>query len=65
MRDYATIEQLLVLSDMENLNTEYMSLDLSREERYKRLLAVAAHQFSLIANNPSLRKLEGHYGKKK
>lgn len=63
MRDYATIEQLLILANMENLNAEYMSLNLPQSDRYIRLCKVADHQFSLIANNPSLKSLEDKYKK--
>lgn len=61
MRDHATIEQLLVLANMENLNAEYMHLNLPRDDRYIRLCKVAEHQFSLISNNAALRNLEDKY----
>lgn len=51
MRDHATIEQLLVLANMENLNAEFIHMGLSQGERLMRLNAVAIRQMrTLVAN---------------
>lgn len=50
MRDHATIEQLLVLANLETLNAEYLELKLERNTRLKRLNEVARKQIDIILN---------------
>jgi hypothetical protein len=58
MRDYASIEQLLVLASLESLNTEFIHLDLPPEERLKRLNEIAIRQMSTLAADEAPRRLE-------
>lgn len=51
MRDHATIEQLLVLANMESLNAEFIHMGLSQGERLMRLNAVAIRQMRTLAAN--------------
>ena len=52
MRDYATLEQLVVLSNMESLNAVFIRQGLSSAERLRQLNQIAITQMrSLIANN--------------
>ncbi len=48
MRDYATVEQLLVLSNMENLNAEFIKMGISKEDRLTKLNDVAIYQMQLL-----------------
>jgi hypothetical protein len=44
MRDHATIEQLLVLANMESLNAEFIHMGLEQSERLTKLNAIAIRQ---------------------
>ena len=60
MRDYATLEQLVVLSNMESLNAVFIRQGLSSAERLQQLNQIAITQMrSLIANNEIKRLTEG------
>lgn len=48
MRDYATLEQLLVLANLENMNAEFIHMGLSQSERIKRLNAIAIRQMQTL-----------------
>jgi KilA-N domain len=54
MRDYATAEQLLVLANLENLNAEFIKMDLSKENRLRKLNDVAIYQMQLLLAMPSM-----------
>lgn len=58
MRDYASIEQLLVLASLESLNAEFIHMDLPQEERLKRLNEIAIRQMSTLAADDAPRRLE-------
>lgn len=62
MRDHATIEQLLVLSNMESLNAEFIHMGLSQGERLTKLNAIAIRQMRVLAANAA-RLLGGGKGK--
>ena len=57
MRDHATLEQLLVLSNLENMNAEFVHMNLSQEERLKRLNAIAIRQMRTLTGR-NLKQLE-------
>lgn len=60
MRDYATLEQLVVLSNMESLNAVFIRQGLSSVERLRQLNQIAITQMrSLITNNEIKRLTEG------
>jgi hypothetical protein len=44
MRDHATLEQLLVLANLENMNAEFIHMELAQSDRLKRLNAIAIRQ---------------------
>jgi hypothetical protein len=48
IRDHASIEQLLVLSNLENLNAEFIKQGINQEERLYRLNETAIHQIQLL-----------------
>ncbi len=58
MRDHASIEQLLVLANLESLNAEFIHMQLPSGERLTKLNAIAIRQMrTLTARN--LKQLEG------
>ena len=61
MRDYATIEQLLVLANLENVNALYINKGIPQSERIDELNHLAREQLSAMLRNKSagaLKKLE-------
>jgi hypothetical protein len=59
MRDYASAEQLLVLSNIENLNAEFLHQGMPQHERLNRLNEVAIYQLELLLDIPAVRGLDG------
>lgn len=57
MRDYATIEQLLVLSNMENINALLIEQGMGQQERLEKLHATAVYQMKTLAGSKSAREL--------
>ena len=56
IRDYASINELICLSNMENLNAVFIQENMSQSERIKRLNKIAIHQM-IILNEVENRKL--------
>ena len=54
MRDYATAEQLLVLANLENLNSEFIKMGFPKEDRLRKLNDVAIYQMQLLVAMPSM-----------
>ena len=50
IRDYATINQLICLSNMENLNTVFINDGLPQSERLEKLNKIAIHQMKFLEN---------------
>lgn len=57
IRDYATINQLICLSNMESLNAILINDNLSQAERLCKLNAIAIQQMTVLENNGQSRKL--------
>ncbi|MFH2140205.1 MAG: KilA-N domain-containing protein [Pseudomonadota bacterium] len=57
MRDHATIEQLLVLANLESMNAEFIHMGLAQAERLKRLNATAIRQMQVLTSDVVLRQL--------
>ena len=58
IRDYATINELICLSNMENLNAVFIGQDIPQGERLLKLNQIAIHQMSVLeSGNNSDRKL--------
>lgn len=57
MRDNATIEQLLVLSNLENINTLLIEQGMPQRERLEKLHATALYQMKTITGSKSARTL--------
>jgi KilA-N domain len=58
IRDYATIEQLLVLANIESMNAEFIRMNLPQKERLIKLNQMAIVQIKSITNNPAIQKLK-------
>ena len=58
VRDYAGIEQLLVLANMEGMNAEFIHMGLAQGERLKRLNQIAIRQMQVLTSS-NLKKLSG------
>ena len=50
IRDYATINQLICLSNMENLNSVFINEGISQSERLEKLNKIAIHQMRVLEN---------------
>lgn len=59
IRDHATTEQLLVLSNLENLNAEFIKLGMDKETRLSRLNETAIHQIGLFVGIDISKQLKG------
>jgi hypothetical protein len=51
MRDHATIEQLLVLANLESLNAEFIHMRLAQSDRIAKLNAIAIRQMRTLTAN--------------
>jgi hypothetical protein len=58
MRDYATIEQLLVLANLENINALYIGKGMSQPERIEELNIAARQQMAAMLRNSSVKALK-------
>ena len=58
IRDLATIQQLIVLSNLENLNAQFIKQGLPQKERLLKLNEIAIEQLRTFENNSSIKKLE-------
>jgi hypothetical protein len=54
MRDHATVEQLLVLANIEGMNAEFIHMNLPPGERLKRLNQIAIRQMQILTAPPSV-----------
>ena len=57
IRDYATINELICLSNMENLNAVFIEQGITQSERLVKLNQIAIHQMSVLENGDNDRKL--------
>jgi hypothetical protein len=58
MRDYATIEQLLVLANLENINALYIGKGMPQPERVAELNRLARLQLAAIINTSGVKQLD-------
>ena len=57
IRDNATIEQLVVLTNLESLNAVLIDQKIPQSNRLLQLNKVAIQQLNVLTNNPSLKNL--------
>lgn len=58
IRDYSTIEQLLVLANIESMNSEFISMGMKQNERLQKLNQIAIRQMKSLAKNINIKKLK-------
>ncbi|MGB4535327.1 MAG: KilA-N domain-containing protein, partial [Tenuifilaceae bacterium] len=58
IRDYATIEQLVVLSNLESINAVLIHQGLKQSERLEQLNKTAIQQMKSLLSNLSIKKLK-------
>ena len=59
VRDYASVEQLLVLANVEGMNAEFIHMGLAQGERLKRLNQIAIRQLEVLTATPVAKRLKG------
>ena len=57
MREYATVEQLLVLANIEGMNAEFIHMSLPQGERLKRLNRIAIRQMQTLTAHTAVQQL--------
>ena len=58
MRDYASIEQLIILVNMESLNADMIREGITMSERLKKLRRVAYYQMQSLTNNKNVDRIK-------
>ena len=51
IRDYATINELICLSNMENLNAVFIEQNMAQRERLVKLNQIAIHQMNILESD--------------
>lgn len=64
MRDHATIEQLLVLANLENVNALYIGKGMAQEARITELNRLARQQLAQLLDNSSVKGMKALEQKK-
>jgi len=59
VRDHATLEQLVVLSNLESINAVLVHQGLPQQDRLVQLNAIAITQMRSLLGNPALKRLAG------
>ena len=57
IREYANLEQLLVLANIESMNAEFIRMGLPQPERLRKLNQIAITQLQSLTGNANIRKL--------
>lgn len=57
IRDYATVNELICLSNMENLNAVFIEQGMTQTERLVKLNRIAIHQMSVLESRDNGNKL--------
>ena len=58
MREYASVEQLLVLANIEGMNAEFIHMGIAQGERLKRLNQIAIRQMQVLTAAPTVKQLK-------
>ena len=58
MRDYANILQLVILSNLENLNSEMLAQGIEQKVRLEKLNNIAKKQYSILQDSKGIKKIE-------
>ena len=57
LREYASVEQLLVLANIEGMNAEFIHMALPQSERLKRLNEIAIRQMQTLTASAAIRRI--------
>lgn len=57
IRDYSTVEQLLVLANLENMNAEFIRMGLPQNKRLRRLNEIAIQQIKSLTGMKNVKRL--------
>ena len=57
MRDHATVEQLLVLANIEGMNAELIRMEMTQRDRLQRLNEIAIRQMQVLTASATVRQL--------
>ena len=63
MRDFANILQLVILSNLENINSEFIEQGMNQKQRLERLNDIAKKQIEILENNNGIKRIEGFENK--
>lgn len=58
MRDYANILQLVILSNLENLNAEMIEQGIEQKSRLEKLNKIAKKQYNILQDSNSIKRIE-------
>jgi len=58
IRDHASIEQLLVLANIEGMNAEFIRMGLAQGERLRHLNEIAIRQMRILVTTPTIKQLK-------
>ncbi len=58
IRDYADVNQLVCLANLESLNAHFISENISQEKRVEKLNKVAISQMKILLNDKNIKKLK-------
>ena len=58
MRDFATVEQLIVLMNLESLNADLIRQNVPKSERIKKLRSIAYYQLHSLENSNTAKRLK-------
>ncbi len=58
IRDFATINQLAVLSNLETHNAEMIKTNIGKIERFQQLLKIAQYQLNILENADNFKRIE-------
>lgn len=58
MRDHANILQLVILSNLENLNSEMIAQGIEQKIRLERLNAIVKKQYNILQDSSSIKRIE-------
>ena len=58
MRDHANVLQLVILSNLENINSEMIEQGIAQNKRLERLNEIAKKQYDILQDNKGIKKIE-------
>ena len=58
MRDYASVEQLIILVNLESINADMIREGIPMSERLKKLRSVAYYQMQSLTHNKSIERIK-------